>query len=432
MEALMMRAGVGRTGRDLDIHVPDVEFRSPGERPRLCIMLPRADGHDGVPRTVINLANHLVETFDIQLIGLLRGRNEAVFAIDPRIEVRHVMDLRPYGPNGLRRDLEQGGVDEHGNPVTRKIIFARQQASAIAPLDRRHWASSDEPLIEALQLSKADVVIGTTPALNRFAGYFAPAGAVKVGQDHLNFRTRTRTAAQREFVRTTVEALDVFVPLTHADERDYRTMVGDPTTEILAIPNALSWPAVDQPPPLANKVVVAAGRLEPQKAFDRLIKAYAPLAAARPDWRLDIYGTGSARQGLEDLIENLGVGSNVALGGYSRDLPAVLAQSSIYALSSTFEGFPMVLLEAMSMGLPMVAYDCPRGPAEIVRDGVNGRLVRHGDQAAFTTALDQLMGSRRRRRRMGAAALADAADYAMPNIIERWTRLLTRLGVHSM
>jgi glycosyltransferase involved in cell wall biosynthesis len=84
------------------------------------------------------------------------------------------------------------------------------------------------------------------------------------------------------------------------------------------------------------------------------------------------------------------------------------------------------------MGLPMVAYDCPRGPAETVRDGVNGRLVPHGDQAAFTTALDQLMGSRRRRRRMGAAALADAADYAMPNIAERWTGLLTRLGVRSI
>jgi glycosyltransferase involved in cell wall biosynthesis len=424
----LMQTGIGQAGRaGRGAHEREADDRSTGGRSRLCILLPRADGHDGVPRTVINLANHLVESLDVQIIGLLRGRNEPVFEIDPRIDVRHVMDLRPYGPDGRRRDLDQGGFDEHGNPVTRQIIFARQQPSTIAPLDRRHWASSDEPLIEALRESEADVVIGTTPALNRFAGRFAPPGAAKVGQDHLNFPTRTRSAEQREFVRTTIEDLDVFVPLTRADEDDYRTMMGAATTQIVAIPNALSWPAAKHPPPLVDKVVVAAGRLEPQKAFDRLIKAYAPLAASRPDWRLDIYGAGSRRPALDKLITQLGIGSNVTLRGYDRDMPAVLTRSSIYALSSRFEGFPMVLLEAMSVGLPMVAYDCPRGPADIVRDGVNGRLIPHGDQSAFTAALDHLMDSKQRRQRLGAASLADAADYAMPNIVERWERLLARL-----
>ena len=391
-------------------------------------MLPRADGHGGLPRTVINLANHLVESVDIQIIGLLRGRNQTVFDIDPRIDVQHVMDLRPYGPDGQRRNLEQGGVDEQRNPVSKRAIFARQQPSAIAPLDRRHWASSDEPLIEAVRQSKADVVIGTTPALNRFAGQFAPAGAAKVGQDHLNFPMRTRTAEQREFMCAAIEALDVFVPLTRADEGDYRSMLGNGPTEVVAIPNPLSWPAAQQPPPLVEKVVVAAGRLEPQKAFDRLIRAYAPLATSHPDWRLDIYGFGPTKAALNGLIDDLGVGANVMLKGYSRDISNVLARSSIYALSSKFEGFPMVLLEAMSVGLPMVAYDCPRGPAETVRDGVNGRLVPNGDRPAFTAALAQLMDSPQLRQRMGAAALADAADYEMPHIVERWTKLLARLG----
>jgi glycosyltransferase involved in cell wall biosynthesis len=402
--------------------------RSIGGRSRLCFVVPRADGHGGLSRTVINLANHLAESFDIELVGLLRGRNEAVFEVDPRIDVRHVMDLRPYGPDGRRRDLEQGGVDEHSRPVSRDIVFGRQQPSAIAPHDPRHWASSDQPLIETLRQLDADVVIGTTPALNRFAGRFAPAATAKVGQDHLNFPMRTHNAAQREFVRSMIESLDVFVPLTRADERDYRALMGDAGTEIVAIPNPLSWPAAKKPPRLANKVVVAAGRFVPQKAFGRLIRAYAPLAASHPDWRLDIYGSGSTKPVLQKLIDELGIESNVILRGYSRDMPTVLAQSSIYALSSRFEGFPMVLLEAMSVGLPMVAYDCPRGPAETVEDGVNGRLVPDGDQAAFTAALEQLMDSKRLRRRMGAASLASAADYAMPNIVQRWTKLLARLG----
>ena len=104
---------------ELGVRMPDVDDRSTGGRPRLCVMLPRADGHGGISHTVINLANHLIERFDIQLVGLLRARNQTVFDIDPRIDVRHVVDIRPYGPDGERRDLEQGGVDEHGEPVSR-------------------------------------------------------------------------------------------------------------------------------------------------------------------------------------------------------------------------------------------------------------------------------------------------------------------------
>jgi hypothetical protein len=76
---------------------------------------------------------------------------------------------------------------------------------------------------------------------------------------------RTRNAAQREFMHTTMQAVDVFAPLTRADERDYRALLDGAKTEVTAIPNPLSWPAADQPPPLVNKVVVAARRLEPQR-----------------------------------------------------------------------------------------------------------------------------------------------------------------------
>jgi glycosyltransferase involved in cell wall biosynthesis len=112
-------------------------------------------------------------------------------------------------------------------------------------------------------------------------------------------------------------------------------------------------------------------------------------------------------------------------------MPAVLRDSAILAMSSEREGFPMVLLEAMSVGLPMVAYDCPRGPAEVVRDGINGRLVPDGDAAAFTAALADLMDSVELRKQMGAAALADAAAYSMSHIVTRWEAAFARLGVHS-
>lgn len=396
----------------------------------MTFLLPRADGRDGVPRTVINLANHLVDGFDVEIIGLLRGSTEPAFEIDQRITVRHVMDVRPFGPDGERRNLSEGGVDEHGNAVTRKLLFERQQPSEVAPLDPRHWASSDQPLIETLRSVRSDVVVGTTPALNLFVGSYAPSGVAKVGQDHMNFVWRTRDQDERAMMCRGIQGLDVFVPLTMGDQRDYQALLPDTTTWITAIPNALSWPIADRAAPVVDKVVVAAGRLEEQKAFDRLITAYAPLVASRPEWRLDIYGSGSEMPKLRRLIKRLGVGHRVTLRGHSNQMPAVLRGCAIFAMSSEREGFPMVLLEAMSVGLPMVAYDCPRGPAEVLRDGVNGRLIPDGDNAAFTAALTELMDSVELRQQMGAAALADAAAYSMPHIVTRWEAVFARLGVH--
>jgi glycosyltransferase involved in cell wall biosynthesis len=166
--------------------------------------------------------------------------------------------------------------------------------------------------------------------------------------------------------------------------------------------------------------VVAAGRLDAHKGFDRLIDAYAPIAEKRPDWRLDIYGSGSLRSQLQAQIDRLGIGGRVALQGFTRELPSVLAQSSVYALTSHSEGFPMVLLEAMSTGLPLVSYDCPRGPADLVRDGVNGRLVPDGEQQALTDALLQVIDDEPLRRSMGKRAWLDAHAYELPVITQRW------------
>ena len=325
--------------------------------------------------------------------------------------------------------MSQGGIDEEGRPVTRQAVVARQRPSAIAPLDPVHWASSDGPLIEAIKTVEADILLGTTPALNRFIGEYAAAGVAKVGQDHMNFDWRTRTPERREFMAQSVRGLDAFVTLTEADAHDYRALVTDARTRITSIPNALSWPVSDQPAALTSKVVVAAGRLEAQKAFGRLIEAYAPIATARPAWRLDIYGSGSQQPDLQRRIDELGIGEAVRLRGFTNQMPEVLSASSIFAMSSIREGFPMVLLEAMSHGLPMVSYDCPRGPAEMIRDGENGRLVPNGDTASFTAALLQVIDDDDLRRRMGAAALSDAHQYEMPSIVARWISVFAQVGV---
>jgi len=258
---------------------------------------------------------------------------------------------------------------------------------------------------------------------------------VRVGQEHRNLAQRG--PALRELIVREYPRLDAVVTLTDADRRDYEAALRSAPARadgagaadkpvVVAIPNFLTaWPGRRWWP--RRPVVVSAGRLSREKGFDLLIRAFRPVARDHPRWQLHIYGGGRKETALRERIARYELTDSARLMGASRRLDRRLAAASLFVLSSRAEGFPMVLLEAMACGLPVVSFDCPHGPAEIIRPGRDGLLVPPGDVAGLSAAMSRLIADPDQRREMGAAARARAAEFTASGTVPMWERLFQRL-----
>jgi glycosyltransferase involved in cell wall biosynthesis len=175
------------------------------------------------------------------------------------------------------------------------------------------------------------------------------------------------------------------------------------------------------------RYLMAMGRLSFEKGFDLLIEAFSLTRAEHHEWRLVILGEGAERGGLEALVRDKGLSDSVALPGAFKNPFPLMDQARLFAMPSRFEGFGNAIVEAMSHALPVVSFNCPDGPAEIICDGVDGVLVEKENPAALAAALSFLMGDEKARLRLGSAAVLSAQRFRMDSILGRWDSLFERI-----
>ncbi len=380
-----------------------------GERPRVTFLLAHAYGIGGTTRTCLNLAGFLSADHEVEVLSVLRRRETPLFAHPPGITVTP--------------------LDESFAPAEHPLVglLRRVPSVLLLPADRnmqrRTSLYTDIVLVRALWRVRSGVLIGTRPSLNALAVTTRRRGLAVIAQEHMNFETH-RVAMRAELLRI-YRTADVAVLLTERDRDAFRSALG-PGPALAVIPNA-----VPQLPggstARRHQVVLAVGRLTRQKGFDRLIPAFAEVVRTRPDWTLRICGGGPVRQELEQLVAGYGLGDHVKLLGQVRHVEREMARASIYVLSSRSEGLPMALIEAMSEGLAVVAFDCPTGPGEIIEHGRTGLLIADGDVAGLADGLLQLIGDEGRRVRMGAAGRLRAGMLSIDVVGPMWAALIADL-----
>lgn len=377
---------------------------------KITFLLESAYGMGGTIRATLTLANELAARHEVEIITLHRRRNDPFFPIDDRITVRTLMDHR--------RGARPGRLD---------ALLSRHN-SRLVPRAERIWPDvtlrGDHRLWRALRSLDTDVLITTRPAFNLMAARFAPRDVVVVGQEHLHLdahRPELKAHMRRWYPR-----LDALVILTEADRRGYADFLPASPTRVRVIPNAL--PAGVKPRSgLDAPVIAAAGRMTKVKHYERLITAFAKVVATHPGWVLRLYGTGPELDTLRAAAAHHDLGEKVAFMGRTRDIYAAFSEASIVALSSSFEGFGMTIIEAFACGVPVVSFDCPQGPAEIITHGRDGLLAPPADTDALADAIGRLIDDSAERRAMGTAAHQTAARYDVATIAWQWENLLTEL-----
>jgi glycosyltransferase involved in cell wall biosynthesis len=391
--------------------------RPPG-RTKVTILIIDAYGMSGIVRSVLNLAEHLAHGYDVEMVSVIRERSEPFFEFPPGVRVTTLEDRRK---GGGRLAGWRGRLRHFLRRFRGRLLHPADHAAVKTTL----W--TDLLLARRLRQVRSGAVISTRPSFNILGAKLSRRGVAFVGQEHVNLAARG--PAIQPSIRRTYPHLDAMVVLTETDRREYqRALKGRGRVE--AIPNAVPKP-VGPPSDVSNPVVIAAGRFTRQKGFDLLIPAFAQVARQEPDWSLRICGRGPLGYALRHQVIRNEASNSIYFPGLVSDMPRQMEKASIFVLSSRWEGFPMVLIEAMSKGLPVVAFDCPTGPADIVEDGVNGFLIPMGDTDGLAEAIVDLARDEEKRRRFGAAAAERAQEYTLSAVRPRWDALLAELTATS-
>ena len=305
-------------------------------------------------------------------------------------------------------------VDNGRAPIAKILSYFRKR--------RQHRKA----LTELLHREKADIVVSLYPSESSFIPSIRD-GSRKVLELHyckffrlqygrsglLGLADRFRTRQDERIVRR----FDRFVVLTREDAGYWGTL---PNLQV--IPNAaLQLPDVRHDD--TSRRVIAVGRLDYQKGFDRLLQAWALLPEdLRADWRLDIFGQGEWEPMLRQMTADLGITGSARINRPTTQIFQEYAASAFLAMSSHYEGFPMVLIEAMACGAPGVCFDFKCGPKDIIRDGENGLIVPEGDIPALARAMERLMRDEGLRTRMSARAREVTETYSEENVMKQWEK----------
>ncbi|NDV60237.1 glycosyltransferase family 4 protein [Bacteroides sp. 519] len=344
-----------------------------------------------------------------------------------------------------------------GNEVY--IITAEGQGKSFFPLDNRvknidldiryysdDWKSKwslikstyikrkehKQKLKKILHEIKADIIISTGTSDKFYLPSVSPRESVVIREFHFCTQYRYLNAkGWFDLIKAYIgDIIDYKIKIKNYDQvylltkEDKQYWANNKKVSVIPNPNSFTPSAISSG---KSKKVIAVGRYVAQKRFDNLLLIWKMVAHKYPDWTLEIWGEGEERTRLEDLIEKLDIGKSAFLKGYTADIEKQLQNSSVFVLTSDYEGFGLVIIEAMACGLVPVCFACQSGPTDIITDGEDGFLIPVKNLELFAEKLSLVMADEEQRIKMSQKAIERAHDFSIDKITKRWMNEFIRL-----
>ena len=365
----------------------------------------------GTERIMTAKINYLAKIgYDIMVVTYEQGEHPIVFDIDKKVIVKDI-DCRFFT------------LMQHKYPQ-RTFEYLKMRKAFKARLK------------ECVNDFNPDILITTSYSLKVMDIIYKARGRAKcILESHVHLLSELKGGNTKNHIIKNIYSLydkftlryakrfDKIVTLTKADAETWQRY----TKPCVVIPNFIENVNCRQRRHETFRRIISVGRLNQQKGYDLLIQGCRNVLPQYPDWRLDIFGEGTDYAKLSDMINKYNLGKQIHIMQPTKHIFDEYAKSDFYVMSSRHEGFGLVLIEAMSCGLPCVSFDCPHGPADIIDNGKNGILVENGNTDKLATAMELLINDEEKRTTMGQQAQEIVQKYSPDSIMKMWTELFNQL-----
>ena len=384
-------------------------------------------GYGGIEKSAAAVANILCEKYDVEIVCSYKLYDKPTFPLNRKVKVKYLIDSDlPIKLQEYKKLLIKFKFGRLFKSLNRDYFskkkgkqFIKDTTSGLSMYKRRIDTMKDY-----IKNCDSDVLISTREIFNELVGNYAKEGVLKIGWEHNHHHNDSNYAFK---VVKSARKLDYFV-LVSKELRDYYSKrLEKYKCECVYIPNVIDK-IPRYPSKLTEKRFISVGRLSQEKGYLDLLKIINRIKDNYSDWHLDIIGDGTEKDNLKKYIKSNKLSSYVTLHGF-RDkdyINEMLSESSIYLMTSYTESFGIVLIEAMSYGVPCIAFDSAEGAREIIRNGYNGYLIKDRNFDQYISKIDKLVEDVELRKKLGSRSREDVKKFTVDVVKNDWFKLMKK------
>lgn len=370
-------------------------------------------GYGGIEKSITNLANLICNDYEVEILSTYKLDEDPVFNLNKKVKVTYLIDK--YKPN--REEWKES------LRKIKPITFIKETYKALLVLFLRRRKT-----VQAIKKCDSDIIISTRDLFNKWLGNYGKKKTYKIGWEHNHHHQDVN------YIKNLVSScskLDKLVLVSDSLRSFYKKEMKKKgyKCKCVYIPNMLeSIPKT--PSKLDKKNLISVGRLSREKGYTDLIEVFKLVHEERPNWHLDIVGDGPEKNKIVDMIYLNKLTDSITVHGYLKkeEIDKLLNQSSIYLMASYTESFGIVLIEAMSHGIPCIAFSSAEGANDLITNDENGYLIENRDFEQMKEKIIELIDSKSERLRLGENGRSLSYRYTSDKVKDNWLNLLKKRG----